>query len=346
MKFKVKKEVRLGFLIVISLLLLFWGINYLKGIDVFHKQTEYIAIYDEVEGLRETNPVQINGFIVGQVREIWFLPDNSGRIAVRIKLTPQAVQLPKNTVAKIKSLDLLGSKSINLILGNEVDNYHKPGDTLRSSVEASLSEEVNRQILPLKMKAEDLLSSMDTLVGVVQTILNKKAQENLSASFESIKGALATFEIVALRADTMISTEKQKLSQIMINFQSISNNLRNNNENITSILDNVAYITDSIAMSDITSTINNAGIAFSNAADIMEKINKGEGSVGQLVNNDSLYFHLENASLSLDRLLIDMEKNPGRYVHVSVFGGKDKEDKRREKEKKKLDRQQKKKDSQ
>ena len=125
----------------------------------------------------------------------------------------------------------------------------------------------------------------------------------------------------------------------MTSIQSISNNLRNNNENITLILDNVAYITDSIAMSDLTSTINNAGKAFSDAAEIMEKVNNGEGSLGQLVNNDTLYYHLEASARDLDRLLIDLEENPNRYVHVSVFGRRDKEKKREEKEKKKREKE-------
>ena len=181
-------------------------------------------------------------------------------------------------------------------------------------------------------------------MNVVQAILNKEARDNLSASFESIKNALATFEVVAMRTDTMISDEKAKISQIMTNFQSISNNLRNNNENITRIFDNVAYISDSIAMSDITSTINNAGIAFESAAEIMDKVNRGEGSLGQLVNNDSLYFHLEASARDLDRLLIDFEENPNRYVQVSVFAKKDKVKKKEEKARKKREKQEAKKE--
>ena len=335
MKLKVRKEVWVGLVIISSLSVLYWGINYLKGIDIFNKESHYYAVYERLEGLTVSNPVQINGYSVGKVRDIKFLPDNSGRILVKFIIINQEIKLPRQTIAKITSMDLLGSKSINLILGAEKDNFHTIGDTLRASVEASLSEEVNNQILPLKMKAEDLLSSMDTVIQVVRAILNKEARENLSASFENIKNAMGTFEVVAMRVDTMISEEKAKLSSIMTNFNSISNNLRNNNENITMILDNIAFITDSLAASNITQTINNASRAFSDAALIMQKIERGEGTIGQLVNNDSLYWHLESSSRNLDLLLKDINEHPGRYVHVSVFGGKDKETKRREKEKKK-----------
>jgi phospholipid/cholesterol/gamma-HCH transport system substrate-binding protein len=265
------------------------------------------------------------------VREITLIPDNSGRLLVRFVVTDPDFKLPLNSVAKISSLDLLGSKSINLLLGLKSGEYHEPGDTLAVSVEASLSEEVNNQILPLKKKAEDLLSSMDTTIRVIQAILNKEARENLSASFESIKNALFTFERVALRLDTMIYSEKDKLARILTNFQSISNNLRNNNENITQILDNVAYITDSIALSNITQTINNAGVAFSNAAEIMQRIDRGEGTLGQLVQNDSLYQYLEKSARDLDKLLTDINDHPNRYVHFSVFGRRDKEQKKKEK---------------
>ena len=343
MKINVRKEVKTGILVILSLTLLYWGLNFLKGIDIFHKRIEYYAVYDRVDGLTVSNPVQINGFTVGSVRSINFMDDNSGRIIVRMEITEITFKLPKYTVSRIGSTDLLGSKTIKLILGTEVDDFHEPGDTLRSSVEASLSEEVNSQILPLKLKAEELLSSLDTLVGVVHAILDKQARDNLSASFESIKNALKTFETVAMRTDSMISSEKAKIAQIMTNFQSISNNLRNNNENVTRILDNLAYISDSIARSDITATINNAGLAFGNAAEIIEKVNQGEGSLGQLINNDSLYFHLEASARDLDRLLIDIEEHPNRYVQVSIFGKKDKDKKMEEKAKKQKEKEQSKK---
>jgi phospholipid/cholesterol/gamma-HCH transport system substrate-binding protein len=343
-KFKIRKEVKTGLLVIVSLGVLYWGLNFLKGIDIFNKNTVYYAVYNKVEGLTVSNPVQINGFTVGSVRAINFMDDNSGRLIVTIELREMEFRLPKYTVSRIASTDLLGSKSIKLLLGNEIDDFHEEGDTLRSSVEASLSEEVNRQILPLKAKAEELLSSLDTLVGVVQAILNKEARENLSASFASIKNALATFELVALRTDTMISSEKARIAQIMINFESISANLKDNNENVTRILENIALISDSIAQSDITATINNAGVAFESAAEIMDKVNRGEGTLGQLVNNDSLYFHLESAARDLDLLLIDLEKHPNRYVQVSVFGKKDKDKKQEDKEKKKREKEESKKE--
>ena len=344
MKIKIKKEVKTGLLVIFSLGVLYWGLNFLKGIDIFNKSIEYYAVYNRVDGLTVSNPVQINGFTVGSVRSVDFIDDNSGRIVVKMELHKISFQLPKYTVSRIVSTDLLGSKSIELILGKEQGEFHEPGDTLRSSVQASLSEEVNRQILPLKAKAEELLSSLDTLVGVVQAILNEEARDNLSASFLSIKNALATFELVAMRTDTMISSEKAKIAQIMTNFQSISSNLRDNNDNVTRILDNVALISDSLAQADITATVNNAGLAFESAAEIMDKVNRGEGSLGQLVNNDSLYFHLESSARDLDRLLIDLEKNPNRYVQVSVFGKKDKDKKKADKEKKKREKEESKKE--
>lgn len=345
MKFKFRKEVSTGLVVVVTLALLYWGLNFLKGIDIFNKEVSYYAVYEKVEGLSISNPIQINGYTVGNVREIRLMPDNSGKILVKFSIVNHAFKLPVNTIAKISSLDLLGSKSINLVLGPDRNEYYKAGDTLSSSVEASLTEEVNNQILPLKVKAEDLLASMDTVIQVVRAILNKEARENLTASFESIKNAMGTFEVVAMRVDTMIHDEKAKFSSIMTNFSSISNNLRNNNENITMILDNVAFITDSLAASNITQTINNASIAFRDAAEIMEKIKRGEGTIGQLVNNDSLYWNLEKSSRDLDRLLVDIEEHPNRYVHVSVFGRKDKdakeERKAARKKEKELNKQQK-----
>ena len=341
MKIKIKKEVWIGIVVIGSLGVLYWGMNFLKGKDIFREETFYYSVYDKIEGLSISNPVQINGYTVGRVREISFHPDNSGRIIVEMSISREQFKLPLNTIAKITSLDLLGSKAINLKLGNK-NGYHNVGDTLRSAVEASISDEVNKQIEPLKRKAEDLLASMDTAIQIVKAILNEEARQNITNSFKNFNNAMGTFDIVAKRVDTMIFDEKAKLASIMTNFNSISFNLRNNNENITMILDNIAFITDSIAASNVTETINNASRAFKAASDIMAKIERGEGSIGQLINNDSLYYHLESSARNLDKLLMDIEEHPSRYVHISVFGGKDKEDKRREKDRKRKEKEQKK----
>jgi phospholipid/cholesterol/gamma-HCH transport system substrate-binding protein len=322
---KYAKEIKVAVVVVISIALLIYGLNYLKGVDVLERHRQYYAVYDQIEGLLPDNAVQINGFKVGKVNKIIFHPDNSGRIVVGFVVSGNALQIPKNSVARISSLDLLGSKAISIELGNSVVNA-EPGDTLLPAIQASLQAEVNKQVQPLKEKAEALISSIDSVMIVVQTVFNKNARENLTKSFESIQRAIETFERTSLRLDTLMTEEKQRINDIMRNIDFITKNIRNSNDQLTNIINNISVFSDSLVKADIVSTIEHTDRAMTEFSGIIERINKGEGTAGMLVKNDSLYRNLERSAGALDNLLRDMEKNPKRYVHFSIFGRKDKKE--------------------
>lgn len=323
---KLSNEIKTGIVTVAAIALFIYGLNFLKGRDLFEKQRYYYAIYNNVDGLVEANPVQLNGYKIGLIREIKFLPDNSGKIIVKFAITNDEIKVPKNSVAKIISSDLLGSKAITLIMSNNPE-LALGGDTLVSELQAGLSEEVNKQVKPLKDKAEHLISSIDSVMVVVQEVLNKDARESLTASFESIKNSIQTFEHTSRMLDTMIASEKIKLSIIFSKVESITSNLEKNNSNITRAINNLANITDTLVKSNLKETIASTNRAVTAAADAMDKINKGEGTAGLLVNDKRLYNQLDSASSALTSLLQDMEKYPGRYF--SIFGKKEKPPKKK-----------------
>lgn len=320
---KYSKEIKLAFVVILSIGLLIYGLNYLKGIDILEKYRQYYAVYDHIEGLLPDNTVQINGFKVGKVNKIIFHPDNSGSILVGFIVNGNALQIPENSIARIESLDLLGTKAISIKLGNSVVNSEN-GDTLNSEIQTSLQDEVNKQVQPLKEKAEALISSIDSVMIVVQTVFNKNARENLSRSFESIQRAIETFERTSLKLDTLMTEEKQRINDIMRNIDFITKNIRNSNDQLTNIINNISTFSDSLVKADIVTTIKHTDEAMTEFSGIIEKINKGQGTVGMLVKNDSLYKNLEFSAGALNNLLRDMEQNPKRYVHFSVFGRKDK----------------------
>lgn len=326
---KIRKEVKIGAIMIIAIALLFWGANYLKGINLLEKNKRFFAIYERVDGLGSSNPVVINGYKVGQVEEISFLPDNSGRLLVKFSVTEENFRISKDTRAKIISSDLLGSKSIELQLGTSNEELQNL-DTLESDVEASLTEAVNQQIAPLKRKAEDLISTVDSAIITVSAIFNKKARSDLDASFTSIKNSLETFERTMNQVDGMVKDERNKISEVLTHLESITRNLANNNDKLTASLENIEAISDSLAGANLKQTVNNASIAMTEVASVMQKINQGEGSLGQLINNDTLYNNLERSADDLDKLLLDMRLNPERYVHFSIFGRKKKEAKKEE----------------
>ncbi len=321
---KIRKEVRIGFVMVLALSLLFWGANYLKGTNILKKQRQFYAVYDRVDGLGSSNPVVINGFKVGQVDEITFYPGNSGSLLVLFSVSEDNFNIPVDTRAHIISSDILGSKSISLELGESSD-LAQDKDTLNSAIESSLSESVNQQIAPLKKKAEDLISTVDSAIIIVSQIFNKKARGDLDASFTSMRSSLEAFERTMNRADEFVVSEREHLSKIFIHVESITQNLASNNLKLSNTLANMEAITDSLAGADLTQTVNNASNAMKQVSEVMDKVNQGQGSIGQLLNNDTLYTNLEAAANDLDQLLLDMRLNPERYVHFSIFGRKKKD---------------------
>ena len=318
-----KKEVKVGLLVTVGMVVLLVGFNFLKGKNFFSKTRKFYAIYTNIDGLVEACPVQMNGFKVGQVSNIRLYSSASDRILVTLLISNKEINIPKNATAMIISSDLLGSKAVQLILGSSTE-YAQNGDTIMSAIEDDLKQSVDKRIAPLQKKAEGLISSIDSVMVVVQAILSKDVRNNLTQSFEGIKNAIASFEKTSLRLDTLIVSEKHKLITIFSKIESISINVANNNDKLTNVINNFSSISDSLAKANIKSTIDNANIALHQASLIMNKVSKGEGSLGMLINSDSLYKKLELASTNLDKLFINMKDHPKRYVHFSVIGKSDK----------------------
>jgi len=314
---RIGKEILVGLLVLISLAFLFWGINFLKGKHLFSEERIFYGVYSNIEGLVKSNPVLINGLHVGQVKDLYFHPDGTPNVIVVITLSNQ-IHIPDNSVARIYSSDLMGSKAVEIKLGNSPHFAHT-GDTLITDVEISLKEEVNRQVQPLKRKAEDLMLSIDSVITVVQYIFNRETRENLSRSFEHITQSFDNLEHTTFTIDTLVTGQKRRIERIMGNIEFITNNLKNNQENFTRIMANLSTLSDSLARARISETLISTNNAMNEVANIVTRINNGEGSLGLLVTNDSLYFELEKSASELNLLLEDIRQNPKKYVRFSIF---------------------------
>lgn len=315
---KIAKEIWIGLTFLVALALIIWGVNFLKGSSIFQTQTALYAVYDRVDGLNASSPVTLNGLKIGQVENVGFLEDGSGRILVKMRLS-EPFGIPENTVAAIVSSDLLGSKEISLQLGNALV-YCANGDTLPSSIQKSLQEEVNLQVAPLKKKAEDLMASLDSMVTVIGLVFNENLRSSLQESIGSIQMTIENLRSTTSSLDTLMDTQKTRLENIIAHTESITQNLESNNASITNILTNFSSLSDTIAAADIAGTLLKTNAVLKEVETITASIAKGEGSMGLLVNDDKLYYRLENASKDLDLLLQDMRLNPDRYLHFSVFG--------------------------
>lgn len=315
---KIARELKLGIVFIVTVILFIWGLNFLKGRKFFTRQRTYYAVYNQVSGLLTNAPVSVNGLQVGQVIALHFESKKSARVVVELSIN-NAIEIPKNSKVKIFNADLLASKSIEISLGNS-NIMAESGDTLLSEVQVSFSEEVNRQIQPVMKKVENLILTVDSVVSEVGMIFNPKTRDNLDQSFGHIRVTLQNLEKVTYNIDTLVYGQRGRMERILFNVESISKNLKDNNENLTRTLQNFANISDTIARANIARTIDNLNRSLSDMAAITNKINKGEGSLGLLINDRKLYNNLEGSSKELNELLLDMKLHPGRYVHFSLFG--------------------------
>ena len=322
MRFKITREFKIGLAFLVTLAAFYWGVNFLKGVDIFSTSRKIYAVYPKVNGLMRSNPVTINGLNVGKVSKITFTNDTSKFLVVEMSITHD-VPISKNSVAQIYSSDLLGSKAVEIILGNSKD-FVKNGDTLHSESKASLEDEVSKQVLPLKVKAEALMGSFDTLLTVFNQVMNEETRDNLIKSFASIRNTIKHLEVTTSTIDTIVTNQKGRMSEIITNIESITHNIKSNNQQITNAINNVSKMTDTLAAANLSKTISTTQRALQNFEQITDKINKGKGSLGMLINNDSLYNQLEGSSRNLNLLLQDLKAHPKKYVHFSVFGKKDK----------------------
>ncbi len=311
---KISNETKVGILAAIAIAIFIVGYNFLKGNDIFSSENEFYAQYETVDGLAVSKPVLVNGFPIGRVSALTL--QSNGQILAQFKIDPKYA-VPSNTIARLESTDLLGSKAVVFDLGNSL-KFAADGDTLNANVQANLMEQVE----PVQKKAQVIIGKLDSLLSSMNTILNPDFQKNVNRSFASIAKTLETLESTSKTVDGTVSIQARRIDVILANAESISTNLRTNNEKISSIMNNMNSFSSQLAKTEIQTTIANANKAVTELQAAVNKINDGTGSISLLLNDSKLYDNLNNSAKNLDDLMLDVKANPKRYVSFSVFGGK------------------------
>lgn len=307
------KSIKVGILSIISIFLIYFGMNFLKGINILNDGITLYAYYDDVSGLTEGNSITVKGYKVGSISSIKFDVERKNQLMVNLNIEDN-IDIPINTIAKIVSVDLMGTKGVSLELGDSKD-FVSNGDELSTSIESSLQEEVNAQILPLKMKTEELIGSIDSVMTVITAVLNKDARESLSKSLISLDQTFSTLSQTMIEVDKIVTDNKDNINKTFTNFALVTENLNKSNDEVKNIFNNFSSISDSLVKSDISSTINK----FDN---ILNSINQGEGSLAKIIKDKSLYENLENLTKELEELISDLKLNPERYVNFSIINTK------------------------
>lgn len=314
---KYSKYVKLGVLIVVSLVILFWGLSYLKGNDIFKRSNYYFVIYERIDGLLEANKVTMNGYQIGQVQSIDFAPDNSGKLVVKLMMDA-SFKIPVNSLAQIISSDIMGTRSIKMILSNE-NTFYQSNDTIPGSIESDLKEQVSLQVLPIKNKAEQLLSTLDSAITVLTVIFNEDARENLSESFANINRTIENTQRITGDLQEIVSAEKGTIQKTLVNIEEITSFLSSNTKELEKTIKNLSDFSDTLANLQVSPIITNISLATNQILAILEKLNSNESSAGLLLNDDQLYTEITTLSENLSFLIRDIQANPKRYLQFSAM---------------------------
>lgn len=320
---KISNETKVGALTTVAITVLILGYNFLKGNDLFSSTSKYYAKYSHVDGLAVSNPVILNGVKVGQVKKLTFNEDQSLVVEIEVR---SDLKLTLEDSAQILNDNLLfGTKAIVLTTSHRGKDASS-GDTLRSFITPSLAEQVGGVMNPVKKKVNALVHLLDSMAEKLSAQLKSAGTSDLQKSMTDVKSAIQSFRNTIQGFDKLVNDDASKLNHILAHVESITLNLKKNSAQLEAIIKNSRQISDSLASSNLKSTVEQAQKSLAEVSMIMQKINQGQGSLGLLVNDKALYDNLRKSSEDLDKLIVDLKKNPHRYVHISLIGRKPSKD--------------------
>lgn len=309
---KIKTEAKIGIIVLITIALVIWGINFLKGKNILKRSDVFYTVFEDIQGIDVSAPVMISGYQVGLINNISFAEGELDRLIIAFTVDHK-FDIPEKSVVELFSADLLGTKALRIIPSSE-SNFHHYGDTLVSSTEKDMISQLSTEFIPLKEKAESAIVEIDSLIASLNFVLDKETSMNLKASISNLN-----------KVSSDLSKQMEPGGDLQRTFSSLNQFTRmlsDNRQKLDTVFANMESISDTLAKADVANMINSINKTFEETSLLLQNINEGEGSLGLLASNDSLYLNLNSSIQSLDVLLKDLNKNPKKYVHFSVFGRK------------------------
>lgn len=321
-------QTKVGLFSLITIIIFIFGFYFLKGVNLFTTKSKYYAVFDNIDGIYKSNPVVVNGHKIGSVNGESF-DVNTGKVVVEM-VVDNGFVLYDSCLASVTSTDLVGSKEIS-IRYKLSSKTMKSGDTMGTVLAPDLMGKLSAAIDPLKDNISRTLKNLDSVLYAVKGALGK---DDPTSTIHKLNAALDNIHALTATGGP--------LDQTLANLKTFTGNLDKNNDNINRILHNVADLTDTLKSADLGATVGKAREALSSIDTLMYNINNGDGTVSSLIKDKKIYNDLDSAVLSLNTLLADVKTNPFRYVNVSFFGGKKRDEKYLEKQAKKKEEEQKK----
>jgi phospholipid/cholesterol/gamma-HCH transport system substrate-binding protein len=308
---KLSREFKTGVVVVVVAALFIWGFNYLKGYNLFEgPSTSYFTEYDNVQGLNSASIVTINGYEVGQVIDISFNKDPLKRGGLVVEFSVESdFEFSKNSIAKIYSASLMGGKSLAIIPSYEGDQA-VPGDILKGEIESDMFSSFGEKLNPLQAKLESVIVSADSLLVHLNDVMDKETILNIKKSIASFEGTMHNLENTSKNADSLLAENRSTITATIRNAEKIT--------------ENFSKISDSLSNVKFNELVDKIKVTVVNLETMTEGINQGKGTVGKLMNDETVYINLSNATKELEELLKEMKLHPKRFVHFSLFGKKDK----------------------
>ncbi len=304
-----KTEIKVGLVGLGILILLFFGIKFLKGIDIFNKEVSYHVLYKDVSGMHESNYIYLNGMKVGYIKDIKALDNRAENFLVTISISSK-VNMTKDSKIVLFNADMLGSKALRLELGHG-ELLHK-GDTITGEIEVGMLDKLGTAITPM---AENL----DSILSATKSILNQQNRDNIQRTLANLESTSRKLNDISQQFDGLIDSEKNKIKNIIANTESITANLKDNNERLSNIISRIDQITDTVAQANIGSTLSETSRTIERLNKVLGIIENGKGNLGLLINDEGLYRNLNESARKLEALIEDIKANPKKYVKISVF---------------------------
>ncbi|QVJ80821.1 phospholipid/cholesterol/gamma-HCH transport system substrate-binding protein [Prevotella sp. khp1] len=298
---KFSKEIQIALVAIAGLLVLYFGLHFLKGMTLFSGDNKYYVKFKDVSGLSVASPIFANGYRVGVVEEIMFDYQNTGEIVAAIDVDTE-LSVPKGSRAEIAT-DLMGNVKVLLVLGNAADGMVAPGDTITGSQKVGAMGKAADMIPAV----QQMLPKLDSILASVNTLLADPAIANSLHNVDQI-----TADLTRTSHDLSLLTAQlnRQMPQML--------------QNADGVLANTNQITKDISNMDFAATMTSVNTTLKNVEQMTAALNSREGTLGLLMRDPSLYYNLNSTMMHADSLMLDLKQHPKRYVHFSVFGKKDK----------------------
>ena len=310
---KITNETKVGAITAIAITLLILGFNFLKGKNLTERNDRIYTVFPDIKGLTVSNPVFINGLQVGKVAELQEKDRDLSGIIVSLTLNKN-INIPHNSLAIINS-DLLGTTSLEIIMGDNKQDIVKAGDTLQSTSKVGVVTEITKSLNPAINNINKTLSSLDILIQKLNSTIDPNTKNNL-------QGIITSLNLSSQALNKMISSESVVLGKALNNVEVITGTFARNSGRIDTTLSNLQKTTTALANGNIEEVLRSVTKTMNKLEATISSVNSKNGTVGMLLNDRQLYDEFRMTVRSLNTLMDDLRVNPKRYVSISVFGKK------------------------